>query len=98
MEVAVRLAVNAVNRGDNDGVWYSTGPALLTRALTKVLTSNGDVRMGDTVILPLRGLFRTVAIGCAAAYKATDKHWSRPARARRTSLSATPQATKVSES
>ena len=98
MEVAVRLAVNAVNRGDNDGVWYSTGPALLTRALTRVLTSNGDVQMGDTVLLPLRGLFRTVAIGCAAAYKATDKHWSRPAKARRTSLSATPQATKVSES
>ena len=92
IELALVLAVNAVNRGDNDGVWYSTGPALLTRALARVLTADGNVQMGDTVILPLRGLFKAVAIGCAAAYKATDQHWSRPARVRQRSLPATSQA------
>lgn len=84
IELALRLAVNAVNRGDNDGVWYSTGPALLTRALAQVLTASGTVNMDGTAILDLRGLFRAVAIGCAAPYKATNRHWSRATRVRPT--------------
>ena len=82
IEMALRLAVDAVNRGDNDGVWYSTGPALLTRALSCVLTVSGNVQMDGTVILTLRELFQAVAIGCAAAYKATGRHWSQTALAR----------------
>jgi mannosyltransferase OCH1-like enzyme/Flp pilus assembly protein TadD len=80
---ALRLAVEAVNRGDNDGVWYATGPAALTRALTQVLTKTGHLDLDGTAILPLRTLFKTVAIGCAATYKATDRHWSRNARRRK---------------
>ncbi|WP_048880663.1 glycosyltransferase [Acidocella aminolytica] len=84
IELALQLAVHAVNRGDNDGVWYSTGPALLTRALTQILTASGTLNMDGTAILSMRELFRSVAVGCAASYKITRRHWSKAAKVRKT--------------
>ncbi len=76
---ALRGAVRAMLRGDRDTVWFSTGPALLTRAFTQVLVAGGeklaDVAESGIAVLDRRELARAVSIHCAAAYKRTDRHW-----------------------
>jgi len=66
-------------RGDRDTVWFSTGPALLTRAFTHVLvareTAVDDIAASGITILHRRELARAVSIHCAAAYKQTNRHW-----------------------
>jgi tetratricopeptide (TPR) repeat protein len=71
---ALKGAVVAMLRGDRDTVWFSTGPALLTRAFTAVVVEAGGVPAG-TVVHSRRGLAQAVAIHCGAAYKKTEKHW-----------------------
>jgi thioredoxin-like negative regulator of GroEL len=71
---ALKGAVVAMLRGDRDTVWFSTGPALLTRAFTAVLVQAGGVPAG-TVVHSRRALAQAVAIHCGAAYKKTEKHW-----------------------
>ena len=76
--LALRLAVNAVNRGDTDMVWLLTGPALLTRAFAQALAAGAiaPAALGSEVLLlRRRELFRAVAIHCAAGYKQTMQHW-----------------------
>ena len=77
---AFQLAMSAMARGDEDTVWLSTGPALLTRALAETLARApaGDwaAAMDEITILGRRDLFRSVAIHCTAGYKTTRAHWS----------------------
>ncbi len=79
LRAALEGAVRAMLRGDRDTVWFSTGPALLTRAFTQVLAARGDtldhLAASGIAVLDRRDLARAVSIHCAAAYKRTDRHW-----------------------
>ena len=79
LQRALELAVNAINRGDNDILWLSTGPALLTRALSQLLVENRGSILPRTAVLDRRDLFKAVAIHCSAGYKRTKQHWSNSA-------------------
>jgi mannosyltransferase OCH1-like enzyme len=70
---ALAQGVNAINRGDADVVWLSTGPALLTRAFTGFY--GAEIPPG-VLVLDRRELFQAVAVHCSAGYKKTEKHWS----------------------
>jgi len=76
---ALDLAVAAINRGDSDVVWLSTGPALITRAFAQWLPDweSGEPALPDgTVVLDRHELFQAVAPGCMTGYKKTARHWS----------------------
>ena len=62
---ALALAVDAVNRGDHDIVWLSTGPGLLTRAFAQEWVSGRD----DALVLETHALHRIVGVHCPADYK-----------------------------
>lgn len=85
---ALSLAVEAVNRDDNDLLWLSTGPGLLTRAFAGHLADLGADRLGDALdgvrVLGLGELRRVVSIHCLVGYKSTPRHWSQTAFGRRT--------------
>jgi tetratricopeptide (TPR) repeat protein len=74
---ALADAVKAINRGDTDIVWLSTGPGLLTRAVASWLAEDLPARLGSTRVLERCQLFDRVAIHCMTSYKHTNKHWSR---------------------
>jgi mannosyltransferase OCH1-like enzyme len=77
---ALARAAEAVNRGDADVVWLSTGPGLLTRAFAEVLAEDGTTDcawFAQCLVLERGTLTRSVARHCRAAYKATDSHWLR---------------------
>lgn len=77
---ALDMAVAAMKRGDNDLVWLSTGPGLLTRAFALEWAAP---RAGDLLrraqVLDLGALQRVIGIHCPVRYKSTEKHWSRSA-------------------
>ncbi len=75
---ALALGVEAVNRGDTDILWLATGPGLLTRAAAQVLAERPEMMM-DCRILDRHEILAFAAIHCLAAYKATERHWSRTA-------------------
>lgn len=80
--LALRLATEAIERGDEDLLWLATGPALLTRAYAAVLASLGDAYAAlvrRTVLVTQTELGRYIAVHCQAAYKDTTRHWSRAA-------------------
>ena len=80
--LALDLAVSAINRGDNDILWFSTGPGLLTRALARTLccsTLNLGGWLRNLAVLPRSHLHRAVAMHCQVAYKSTERHWSNTA-------------------
>jgi hypothetical protein len=80
------LAVAAVNRGDNETVWFSTGPALLTRAIAQLFADDPTDSIdlpSEIVVLDRRELAKAVAIHCSTGYKRTGSHWSNPSFARR---------------
>ena len=72
---ALDLVVTSVNRGDSDILWLSTGPGLMTRALSQVLVESGSSILPWTVVLNRRELSKVVAIHCSAGYKMTKQHW-----------------------
>nr|WP_276576265.1 tetratricopeptide repeat protein [Bradyrhizobium zhengyangense] len=77
---ALDLGTAAMNRGDTDLVWLSTGPGLLTRAFALEWASGrpgGLLRR--TQVLDLGHLQRVIGIHCPVRYKSTDRHWSRTA-------------------
>lgn len=75
---ALDLATEAVNRGDSDILWLATGPGLLTRAAAQVLCETPAEGSG-LLVLERHEFLAHVAIHCLAAYKATERHWSRTA-------------------
>lgn len=78
VRLARDLACAAVNRGDNDILWLSTGPGLLSRAAARLLATQPDA-MRDVRIIDRHQLSRFVAIHCLTGYKSTERHWSRTA-------------------
>ena len=64
---ALDLAVEAVNRGDRDPPWFSTGPGLLTRAFAQVMADSGlDLldALDGLVVLGRGRLHRVVTFHC----------------------------------
>ncbi|MCB8873614.1 tetratricopeptide repeat protein [Acidisoma silvae] len=82
---ALELAVTAINRGDSEIAWLSTGPGLVTRAFVQVMVAEeADGLPAGALILDRRTLNQFVAIHCSAGYKVTTRHWlnsSFPSRA-----------------
>jgi tetratricopeptide (TPR) repeat protein len=74
---ALEEAVTAVNRGDSDILWLSTGPGVLTRQVANYLASDLKARLETTMILRSYELERSLAVWALASYKHTQKHWSR---------------------
>ncbi|MBX6745322.1 MAG: tetratricopeptide repeat protein [Acetobacteraceae bacterium] len=84
--LALDLAISAINRGDNELLWFSTGPGLLTRALARTLASSHlalPAWLRSTTIFPRVMLHRAIAMHCRVAYKNTEQHWSQNTFARR---------------
>ncbi|WP_152044595.1 tetratricopeptide repeat protein [Aureimonas psammosilenae] len=75
---ALERAVHAINRGDTDILWLSTGPGLLSRCVAGHLAQREASARG-LLVLDRHEWARFSAIHCLAAYKATERHWSRTA-------------------
>ena len=78
VETALHEAVAAVLRGDQDIIWLSTGPGLLTRSLARWFAETPetlDERLSQVAILTLGEMRRTAAMHCHAAYKMTNRAW-----------------------
>lgn len=77
---ALALAVDAINLGDHDTLWLSTGPGLLTRALAHavagLIPDVPDWRRG-TIIHEHFEAQRIIGLHCPVRYKRTDRHWLR---------------------
>ena len=77
---ALEAAAAAINRGDRDVVWLSTGPGLLTRALVQSLTDRSQSLnswLDRITILDRWAMSKFMNAHCASMYKRTDRHWSR---------------------
>ena len=77
IEHALQMAKLAVNRGDRDFLWLSTGPGLLSRAFARFLSDpkSADDLLGRTLLLERVKLTRAVAIHCRLNYKKSALHW-----------------------
>jgi tetratricopeptide (TPR) repeat protein len=82
---ALALATGAMNRGDNDVVWLSSGPGLLTRAFAQVVAGavpDAADWSGGTVVRELGEIQGAIGFHCPVRYKRTDRHWNRAATRR----------------
>jgi tetratricopeptide (TPR) repeat protein len=74
MAGALDGAVTAVNRGDHDVAWLSTGPGLLTRCFAEMLSAgNAANLLGRTRLIELWEVQRAVGIYCPARYKQQNR-------------------------
>jgi mannosyltransferase OCH1-like enzyme len=76
---ALEQAVRAVNRGDVEMLWLSTGPGLISRAMVQHLVkpSTGIAEaLRGTLVLERHELLAVASIHCRISYKLTAKHWS----------------------
>ncbi len=83
---ALEQAVMAMNRGDRDILWLSTGPGLITRALAQVLASSPvpcTSWFALVAVLERHELAAAVATHCVAEYKRSEAHWHNTAFRRR---------------
>ena len=77
---ALESAAAAINRGDRDIFWLSTGPGLLTRALVQALTDRSQSLnswLARITILDRWTMSKFMTPHCASMYKRTYRHWSR---------------------
>ena len=86
LEKALEHAVEAINRGDSDVVWLSTGPGLLSREVASYVAVDPERRLKEILILDRHEIYKYVGIHCATAYKYTEKHWSRTSFAHKSPL------------
>jgi hypothetical protein len=79
MQLALRLATEAVNRGDADLLWLSTGPGLLTRAFSQLVARDdpASTPIPGAAIFERGRIERHIGIHCPGLYKRSHKHWSR---------------------
>jgi tetratricopeptide (TPR) repeat protein len=74
---ALELAAAAVNRGDADFSWLSTGPGLLARVFASFVAHAPDTSWRRTVtIFGLGEMKREVGLHGLQRYKKASKHWS----------------------
>jgi len=76
---AFEAAVDAVNRGDHDLLWLSSGPGLMTRTMAQFFSDpNEQGRLfSRALVLDRCELFQAVAVHCQLRYKRSDEHWTR---------------------
>jgi mannosyltransferase OCH1-like enzyme len=67
--LALAEAAKAINRGDRDMAWLSTGAGLLTRALAQGFATEKPPSLAATAILSAELLNGAVGAYCPAAYK-----------------------------
>jgi tetratricopeptide (TPR) repeat protein len=79
IQLALRLATDALNRGDADFLWLSTGPGLLTRAFAQIIAQGEQASKvaSRATIFELGTIQRHIGIHCPVCYKRSDKHWGR---------------------
>jgi tetratricopeptide (TPR) repeat protein len=86
---ALDLAVQALNRGDHDVPWFSTGPGLLTRAFAQVHadeeTSEG--LPGGSLVLDRAQWSEAVAVHCRVNDKRADRPRSTAVKVRSAGMS-----------
>jgi Glycosyltransferase sugar-binding region containing DXD motif len=90
---ALQLAVQAINRGDSDIVWLSTGPGLLTRVLAVHLATvvPGEVALPEGIIVfDRRDIYHSIAMNCTLGYKKSNRHWVNSSFKGRTDREAAP--------
>jgi tetratricopeptide (TPR) repeat protein len=78
IERALALAVEALNRGDNDTIWLATGPGLLTRAFAEVFARQGPAWrewLRTRRILDRKDLVHVSWCHAILSYKNTSKSW-----------------------
>jgi tetratricopeptide (TPR) repeat protein len=78
IRIALENATAAINRGDQEILWLSTGPGLITRSVAQVLAED-DSLLGSLRIWSRREMLRCISIHCSAGYKDTVQHWTRAA-------------------
>jgi tetratricopeptide (TPR) repeat protein len=79
---ALGLATDAVNRSDQDILWLSTGPGVVTRAFAQALASSRlacSEWLKEIAVLGRTRLHRFVVPHCACAYKNSLENWQRAA-------------------
>jgi tetratricopeptide (TPR) repeat protein len=79
IRLALQLATKAINRGDSDFLWLSTGPGLLTRAFAQVV-SRAKSEMSEhaaPTIFDLGFIAQRIGLHCPVRYKKTERHWGR---------------------
>jgi tetratricopeptide (TPR) repeat protein len=78
---ALAMGVDAVNRGDADLLWLSTGPGLMTRALAGRIVADPapDRLLRGLAFFTVPEIRRFVAFHCLAGYKKTERHWTNSA-------------------
>ena len=87
--LALQLATKAINRGDSDFLWLSTGPGLLTRAFAQVI-SRPQSEMSEPsapTIFDLGFIAQRIGLHCPVRYKKTERHWGRTSFGRTRPLS-----------
>lgn len=75
-------AVEALNRGDSDSLWLSTGPGLITRSFATELALSPmktELWLRGVCVLERYELLQSVAVHCFARYKTTKNNWKRAA-------------------
>ena len=73
-------AVAALNRGDSDSLWLSTGPGLISRSFALEFSDSPlkpELWLRGVRVLERFELLQSVAVHCFARYKTTRKHWKR---------------------
>jgi tetratricopeptide (TPR) repeat protein len=79
IRLALECGTDAINRGDVDVLWLSTGPGLLTRAFAHVFAS-GDYTSAESfaaTIFDQGYLTRYIGLHYPLRYKTTERHWGR---------------------
>jgi mannosyltransferase OCH1-like enzyme len=78
---ALDLGALALNRGDSDTMWLSTGPGLVTRAFAQILAEidDPDTWLERNIVLERWQYHRAVAEHARVQYKRSSRHWSRDA-------------------
>lgn len=75
---ALKDAVSAINRGDSDILWLSTGPAVVTRAFASVIAESvmsWPAWLDRTFLLSHAALLRGISIHSPLPYKKTKNYW-----------------------
>ncbi len=72
---ALADAVTAINRGDTDTLWLSTGPGLITRAFAACYATATAGFLNHITLLDRRTLAQAVTIHCHTGYKKTPRYW-----------------------
>ncbi len=79
LRAALDHATQSILRGDQDMLWLSTGPGLITRCLAHAAADPhaGTSLCQHTTVWDRRILLRHIGVHCLADYKESEQHWLR---------------------